>query len=241
MINQQQITVGTFVVDVVRKDIKNVHLGVYPPSGRVRVAAPIRLSMNAIRMAVVTRMGWIRRKQTEFARQAREPAREMVSGETHYFRGRKYRLRVVESPGPTMVRLRAGRIMELRVPHGTSISKRAAVLQRWYREKLRRHLDDLVAKWEPVIKVGARGYGIRRMKTRWGSCSREFGRIWLNLELAKKPLICAEYVLVHELVHLLERHHGERFVALMDKHYPAWRAARATLNAAPLSNESWLY
>lgn len=226
---------------MVRKDIKNVHLGVYPPTGRVRIAVPHRLTSNAIRMAVVTRMGWIRKKQRAYAGQDRQSVREMTSGESHYVQGRRYRLRIVEETGPPSVKLRAGRIIEIKVPSGTTARGRAAVLHGWYRNRLRDQVSELSAKWEPKIKVTAHSCGIRRMKTRWGTCNPQTGRIWLNLELAKKPALCAEYVLVHELVHLLERSHGERFVALMDRHFPNWRAARATLNAAPLANESWEY
>jgi predicted metal-dependent hydrolase len=228
-------------VQIVRKDIKNLHLGVYPPSGRVRVAAPLRLGDEAIRLAVVSRLGWIRRQQKSFAEQERQSQREMVGGESHYCQGRRYRLVVVEHTGPAAVRFRNNSTLELRVRPGTDRKHREAVLNRWYRQWLREQLPILIAKWEPKIGVSAAEWGIKRMKTRWGTCNPDAGRIWLNLELAKKPPSCLEYILVHEMVHLLERHHSERFRELMDRLMPQWRMHRQELNRAPLVHEDWGY
>ena len=228
-------------VEVVRKDIKNLHLGVYPPNGRVRVAVPRRLDDDAVRLAVVSRLGWIRRQQATFERQDRQSRREFVSGESHYFAGRRYRLDVIRRDAPPSVRLRNNTWLELSVRLDASREARAGVLQGWYRSQLRSRIPGLVAKWAPRIGVQVGEVRIRRMKTRWGSCNQEARRIWLNLELAKKPESCLEYVLVHELVHLIERHHNERFHALMERHLPQWRLHRAELRRAPLAHEDWMY
>lgn len=228
-------------VEIVRKDIKNLHLGVYPPSGRVRVATPFRLDDEAVRLAVVSRLGWIRRQQRNFAEQERQSQREMVSGESHYFQGRRYRLVVIEHAGPAAVRIRNSSTLELRVRPGTDRKYREAVLHRWHRQWLRERIPALIAKWEPKVRVPVAEWGIKRMKTRWGTCNPDARRIWLNLELAKKPPSCLEYILVHEMVHLLERHHSERFRELMDRSMPQWRTHRQELNRAPLVHEDWGY
>jgi predicted metal-dependent hydrolase len=236
-----QITVGGIEVQVVRKAIKNLHLGVYPPNGRVRVAAPIGVSDDAVRLTVIGRLGWIRRQKARFEGQARQSAREMVSGESHYCLGRRYRLRVIEHNGPGQVLQRNNAILELRVHRGANTASRKRLLHRWYREHLRSVVPALLAKWEAVLGVHAAAWGIKQMKTKWGACNVEARRLWLNLELAKKPVSCLEYLIVHELTHLRERHHNDRFVALMDQHYPTWRRRRDELNAAPLAHETWSY
>ena len=227
-------------VQVVRKAIKNLHLGVYPPNGRVRVAAPLRVSDNAVRLAVVGKLGWIRRQRARFEAQPRQSAREMVGGESHYAFGRRYRLRVIFTPGPARVVL-AGKALELRVAQNASTQQRLRLLQGWYRERLRERLEPLLGKWQKVLGVDLAEWGIKRMKTKWGSCNPEARRIWLNLELAKKPVQCLEYLIVHELAHLIERHHNDRFTALMDEHLPDWKARRALLNAQPLAHDAWAY
>lgn len=236
-----QIEVSGIRVDVVRKDIKNLHLAVYPPGGRVRVAAPEHLDDEAVRLAVVTRLGWIRRKQEDYVAQERQSAREMVTGEAHYVQGRRYRLDVVEASGRPSVALRNGRTLQLRARTGASPTERDQLLQRWYRRLLRCQVADLLAKWEPIIGVEVAGWGIKKMKTRWGTCNSEARRIWINLELAKKSPACLEYIVVHELVHLIERRHNDRFRDLMDRHLPQWRFHRDELNRAPLVHEDWTY
>ena len=228
-------------VDVVRKDIKNVHLAVYPPGGRVRIAAPRRLSDDAIRLAVVTRLGWIRRQQLVYAGQERQSEREMVSGESHFVQGRRYRLRVIESEEKPHARIWSTRTLDLVVSPGSSRDVRASVLDRWYRARLREEAQTLIEKWQPIVGVRVARWGIRKMRTRWGSCHESNGHILLNLELAKKDRDCLEYIVVHELVHLLEREHNDRFRALMDRFMPAWRSHRDKLNKAPLANEHWQY
>ena len=235
------IEVSGIQVEVVRKGIKNLHLGVYPPVGRVRVAVPTRIDDEAVRLAVVSKLGWIRRQQARFTEQERQSQREMVSGESHYFQGRRYRLRVIEENAAPRIRLNAPSSLELYVRPGTDAIKRETVLNNWYRHELRSLLPDLVTKWEPVVGVRVAEWGIKKMKTKWGSCNASARRIWLNLELAKKPVHCLEYILVHEMMHLLERHHNERFKNLMDKFMPQWRLYRDELNHAPLAHEDWSY
>jgi predicted metal-dependent hydrolase len=235
------ITVGGLSVEVVRKDIKNLHLGVYPPNGRVRVAAPLVVSDEAVRLAVIGKLGWIKRQQAKFEAQPRQSQREMVGGESHYFLGQRYRLRVIESSGPSQVVLRGTSFLEFHARPATTAEERERVLQRWYREQLKILIPPLLEKWQPILGVAAAEWGIKKMKTRWGSCNINARRVWFNLELAKKPMHCLEYVVVHELLHLLERKHGDRFKALMDRHLPTWRICREELNRAPLGHEQWQY
>lgn len=235
------LTVGGLRVAVVRKAIKNLHLGVYPPDGRVRVAAPLVVSDAAVRVAVIGKLRWIKRQQAAFEHQERESEREMVSGESHYVLGWRYRLDVVEAVGPARIVVRNRRTLELHTRPGWDARQREQLLHRWYRERLRELVPPLIEKWQAALGVEAAGWGIKKMKTRWGSCNMASRRIWLNLELAKKPPECLEYLVVHELAHLLVRHHDDRFNALMDRHLPRWRLARRTLNAAPLAHETWEY
>jgi len=232
------LVVSGIRVEVVRKAIKNLHLGVYPPHGRVRVAAPLVVSDEAIRLAVIDKLGWIRRKRAAFETQPRQSAREMVSGESHYFLGQRYRLRVVAGTGAGQIVLRK-QTMELHVRPDSDTAYRQQVLAGWYRAQLTALVPELLAKWEPVVGVQANDWRIKKMKTKWGSCSIAAGRIWLNLELAKTPLRCLEYIIVHELAHLLERQHGDRFVALLDRVMPQWQQCRAELNQVPLGHEEW--
>ena len=228
-------------VEVVRKDIKNLHVGVYPPIGRVRVAAPLRLDDDAVRVAIVSRLGWIRRQQAEFERQDRQSQRELVTGESHYFEGRRYRLDVMVFQGPPMMRLLNNTTMRLRVRPGSDRGTREAVFHRWYRDQLRVRVPALVTKWEQKVGVRVADVRIKKMKTRWGSCNKEARRIWMNLELAKKPVSCLEYILVHEMVHLIERSHNDRFRELMDKSMPQWQIYRDALNREPLAHAEWQY
>ena len=236
-----RIDIGGIPVEIVRKDIKNLHVGVYPPGGRVRVAAPLRLDDDAVRLAVISRIGWIRRKRAEFEQQDRQSQREFVTGESHYFRGRRYRLNVIEHDGRPAVHLLNNTTMGLRIRPGDNRDAREAILHRWYRRQLRDQLPSLLAKWECKVGVKVAEVRIKKMKTRWGSCNVEDRRIWVNLELAKKPAMCLEYILVHEMVHLLERNHNDRFRDLMDAFMPQWRLHRDALNRAPLAHEDWRY
>jgi predicted metal-dependent hydrolase len=240
-ISHQRIDVSGITVEVVRKEIKNLHVGVYPPHGRVRVAAPLRLNDEAVRLAVISRLGWIRRKRKAFEGQDRQSERELVTGESHYFQGRRYLLDVIEEDASPAVRLAGRSTMELRVRPGSDRYARELVLHRWYRQQVREQIPPLLAKWEPRVGETVGEVRIKRMKTLWGSCNAAARRIWLNLELAKKPASCLEYIMVHEMVHLLEPRHTERFRELMDAVMPQWRLHRDELNAAPLAHESWSY
>jgi len=240
-INPRQITVNGIPVQVFRKGIKNLHLGVYPPHGRVRVAAPLRVSDDAVRLAVIGKLGWIKRQRARFEAQPRQSAREMVSGESHYFLGRRYRLRVIKHDGPAAVVLRHKSTLELHVRPETTADQRNRVLHQWYRQRLKELIPPLIQKWQAVLGVVAADWGVRKMKTRWGTCNPEARRIWLNLELAKKPVQCLEYIVAHEMVHLHQRHHNDRFIAMMDKHLPQWRVHRTILNSFPVSHEHWKY
>jgi predicted metal-dependent hydrolase len=192
------IEVSGIKVDVVRKAIKNLHIGVYPPEGRVRVAAPSRMSMESIRLAVVGRLGWIRKHQAKFATQERQSPREYVTGETHYFQGKRYRLNLQMSDGRPKVVLHHG-VIELHVPPESSVEYREALLYRWYRIQMKAQVPELLEKWETIMGVQAADWGVKRMKTKWGTCNIKARRIWLNLELIKKPVVCLEYIIVHEL------------------------------------------
>lgn len=232
------LSIGGIAVAVVRKDIKNLHVGVYPPDGRVRVAAPVTVSDAAVRSAVVGKLGWIKRQRRNFENQPRESERAVVSGETHSFLGRKYRLRVLVENAPRAVSLR-GRTMEVRVRPGDDAPRRRELLDDWYREQLRERIPPLLNKWQRRVGATADAFGIKRMKTKWGACSVGPRRIWLNLELAKKPPACLEYLVVHELAHLRFRRHDKQFLALMDRLLPRWKHVRRTLNATPLARAAW--
>lgn len=240
-IDNYHIEVRGLSIQIVRKDIKHFYISVHPPNGQVRVSAPLRLDDGAVRMAIISRLGWIRRKQSAFMKQERQSEREYVSGESHYFAGKRYRLKVTEQDRPPTVRLLNNTRIGLVVRPGTDRNKREAVLYEWYREHLRTQLPPLIAKWEQNMELTVNEVRIKKMKTLWGSCNIEAKRIWLNLELAKKPKSCLVYVLVHEMVHLLERTHNDRFRELMDRFLPQWRTYRDTLNRAPLAHEDWGY
>lgn len=235
---KQTLTIRGIDVEVVYKDIKNLHVGVYPPTGRVRVAAPRLLGEDRVRLALIHRLSWIREQQRQFQDADRQSEREMVSGESHYAWGIRRRLSVIERPGRAHVELDHRRML-MYVPGGTSVQSRTKVLEQWQRDELLRAIPPLISDWEREIGRPVAFWGIRRMKTKWGSCNRETARIWLNLELAKKDPACLEYVVVHELAHLRERGHGEGFTALLDSLLPDWRTRRDTLNRSPLAEETW--
>jgi len=233
------IEVSNIRVEVVRKPIKNLHLSVHPPDGRVRVSAPSRIDDEAVRLAVISKLRWIRRHQQTFAAQSRQSQREMVSGESHYFMGRRYHLNVLEHGGPNRISRKGNSELTLHVRPGADRVKREQVLNEWYRQHMKSLVPDLITEWQPVIGVQVADWGIKKMKTRWGSCNTRDHRVWLNLELAKRPLHCLEYVLVHEMVHLLERHHNDHFKSLMDQFLPQWRSYQDELNKVPLAHEEW--
>jgi predicted metal-dependent hydrolase len=236
---QHNITISGIPVEIVRKDIKNLHVGVYPPAGRVRVAAPLRVSNEAVRLAVIGKLGWIRRQKAKFEQQPRQSAREIVGGESHYFSGQRYRLRLCAAEGLARVVVSNKSTIELHVRPGASVEKREKIMMDWYRAHLRNAIPPLLEKWQKRLGVEVSAYGIKKMKTKWGTCNAEAGRIWINLELAKKSADCLEYVVVHELVHLIVRHHDSQFIEIMDKYLPRWRSLRAELNGLPLAHEIW--
>lgn len=233
------LTVRGIDVDVIYKDIKNLHIGVYPPVGRVRVAAPSRLDDEQVRIAVIQRLPWIKRQRAELREAPRQSEREMVTGESHYVWGVRRRLKVVERPGRAHIEVDGDRLV-LFTPPGLSTEKRREVLDQWYRHQLRDALPELIAKWETQLDVSVPKWSIRRMKTKWGSCNRETWHIWFNVELAKKHPDCLEYVVVHEMAHYFERNHAERFTKLMDGLLPDWRSRRDQMNGAPLADEAWV-
>jgi predicted metal-dependent hydrolase len=232
------LTVRGINVDVVYKDIKNLHVGVYPPVGRVRVAAPRRLGEDQVRLAVVQRLSWIRRQRRQLQDAARQSPRQMVNGESHYVWGARLLLRVIERPGRAHVEVDGPRLL-LYVPEKTDAAARLKVFQLWQRAQLRAAVSPLIERWEPAIGRTVPRFTIQRMKTKWGSCNHETGHIRFNLELAKKHPRCLEYIVVHEMAHMLERNHGAHFTKLMDRFMPDWRARRDELNGPPLAAESW--
>ena len=235
------LAISGMEIQVVRKNIKNLHLAVLPPDGKVRIAVPHHVTDERVRLAIISKLAWIRRQQADFTQQPRQTEREMINGESHYLWGRQYRLEVIEQVGRHRIEIKGKSKICLYVQPGTSVDNRLMVLNSWYREQLRMKIDGLVAHWSPIIKRKPTSCGIRKMKTKWGSCNIEAKRIWLNLELVKKPPECLEYILVHELVHLLERHHNDRFRSYMGKFLPKWREHRDLLNKLPLAYEDWHY
>ena len=235
------IEVGGMPVEIVRKDIKNLHLAVYPPEGTVRVAAPLRVNDDAVRLAVISRLGWIRRRQTGYKRQDRQSPREFVTGESHFFQGKRYRLNVIYHHGSARVVARNRRRIDLYIREGASVLQRARAFSAWYRAHLKQKVPPLIAEWAREMDCQQPDWGIKDMKTRWGTCDSDKRRILVNLELAKKPVRCLEYIIVHEMIHLMERHHNERFSSLMGQFLPQWRLYRDQLNSYPLRHENWEY
>jgi len=231
------LTVAGLGVDVVYKDIKNLHISVYPPVGRVRVAAPHRVNEDAIRLAIVQRLPWIKRQREKLQNADRQTERQMLSGETHYVWGERLRLDTSRH-GRSRVTV-AGKTLWLIAPADYSGDQRKAVLDHWYRKELKAAVPPLLEKWEPLIGEEAASFVVRRMKTKWGTCQTASRAIWLNPELAKKNPRCLEYIVVHELTHFIERTHNDRFIELMDLHMPDWRERRDELNGAPLADEEW--
>ena len=221
--------IGNLSVEVCRKAIKNLHIIVLPPSGAVRVSAPLKMSDDAVRMAVASRLLWIKKQQRSFENQAREPAREMLSGESHYLWGKRYLLEVLPTTGKHRLEVEHRKI-KLFVRPNTDLKNQTAVIETFYRNELKREITKLLVKWQPQMGVIAKRFGVKKMKTLWGSCNTDTASIWLNLELAKKPPECLEYVVVHELTHLLECHHNARFMAHMDNFLPNWQIIKQRLN-----------
>ena len=234
----ETIELGGISIELTRKDIKNVHLSVRRPNGSVRISAPRRMSLDTIRVFAISKLGWIKRHQEKLRAQERETPREYLDRESHYVWGQRYLLRIEAREGRPEVALQHGTLL-LRVRPGADTARRQAVLEAWYREQIRAEIPTLIARWESVMGVKVAGFYVQRMKTRWGSCTPRARTIRLNSELAKKPPECLEYVVVHELAHLLVPSHDARFVALMDRFLPHWRHARDILNRFPVRHEAW--
>lgn len=236
----QQIKLGEICIEVVHKAIKNIYLSVYPPIGKVRISAPLRMDLDTIRVFAVSKLGWIKKQQAKLREQEREAPREYSNRESHYYLGKRYLLKVIENNASPKVILNHDTI-ELYVRGNTSPEKSRVILENWYRQRLKDLIPDYITKWEELIKVKVKEFGIKKMKTRWGTCNRKAGRIWLNLELVKKPPHFLEYIVVHEMVHLLERKHNEIFMSYMNKFLPKWRFYKEELNKHPLRQENWYY
>ena len=228
-----QITVSNIPILVNRKAIKNVHLTVLPPDGLVRISAPMRMELDTIRAFAASKLGWIKKQRAKMQAQPREIPREYVNRETHYFRGKPYRLKVIEKEEKPRV-VYTHREISLQVRPGSDQGKREEVLQEWYRQEMKQQVQQLIVKWEDEMQVEVAEFGVKQMKTRWGTCNIAARRIWLNLELIKKPPHCLEYVVVHEMTHFFERYHNDRFKSILDRYYPTWREVQKELNALPL-------
>lgn len=228
-----KIELGNITIKVEQKNIKNVYLRVYPPDGRVKIVAPKRMDLDIIRVFALNKLQWINKRQQAFRNQERETPRRYVPKESHYFLGKRYLLKIIEQEAKPKVVLTHSKI-ELYIRPNTPTAKRKKIINEWYRAEMKKIVPAIIEKWEKKIGVTANEFGIKKMRTKWGTCNTEAKRIWLNLELAKKPLQCLEYIIVHELVHLLERTHNARFVKYMDEFMPKWRFYKDELNRLPL-------
>jgi predicted metal-dependent hydrolase len=237
---EARLELGDLAIDVAFKDIKNVHLSVHPPAGRVSISAPLRMSLDNVRLFAISKLGWIKQQRKKIRGQEREPEREHIDRESHHVWGKRHLLSVVERDEPAAVELRHDKLI-LRVRPHTEQARREAVLEAWYREQVRLAATPLIARWEPRMGVKVARFFVRRMRTRWGSCNPRSGSVRFNTDLAKKPRECLEYIVVHEMVHLLEPTHNGRFVALMDRFMPRWQAYREILNRLPVRHENWQY
>lgn len=231
---------GEISIEVELKDIKNIHLSVYPPKGRVRIAAPSRMNLDTIRIYAISKLSWIKKQQKKFQAQIREAPREYLTKEGHYYLGSRYLLKVIEHDAPPLVSIKH-KTIQLFVRPDTDMQKKHAIMDEWYRSQLKEIVPPLIAKWEKVMGVSLNEFGIKKMKTKWGTCNKDAKRIWLNLELAKKPFHCIEYIIVHELVHLLERNHNDKFIAYMNHYLPEWKHLKNELNKLPVSHVDWGY
>jgi predicted metal-dependent hydrolase len=235
-----QIDLGDIAVDVVQKDIKNIHLSVYPPTGRVRISAPLRMDLDTIRVFAITKLGWIKSQQQKLREQERETPREYLDRESHYLWGKRYLLKVEEKDAAPEVELKHNKMI-LRIRPETSRETMQAIIEAWYRENLKEVVPVLIAKWELLMGVKVEKFFVQKMKTKWGSCNPGSRSIRLNNELARKPPECLEYIVVHEMTHLLEPTHNNRFISLMDQFMPKWRFYKDELNKLPVRHENWVY
>ena len=236
-----RLRVSDLQVEVLSKDIKNLHISIMPPDGRIRVSAPLNMSEESVRLAIVSKLSRIRREQKSFAAYIRESKKEMVSGESHFVDGNRYILELIEVNEVPSISIKKKKTIVLCARPNSTRNKREQIMQEWLRNRMRNNLAELIPKWESIVGVKASYYGIKRMRTKWGSCNSEQKRIWLNLELAKKTPQSLEYVLVHEIIHVLEPKHSDRFFELLDEYMPTWRIHRDTLDKPPLVHVDWDY
>jgi len=236
----RQLELGEIAVEVVLKDIKNIHLSVYPPAGKVRISAPSRMTLDTIRLFAISKLDWIKQQQEKLRGQERETTREYLDRESHFVWGKRYLLKVIECDQAPSVELHHSQ-MFLRLRPGTPSNKARAVVEAWYRMQVRKAVPPLIAKWEPVMGVKVEQFFVQKMKTKWGSCNAARKTVRLNSDLAKKVSECLEYVVVHEMAHLIVRHHNGQFVDLMDKCLPQWKLLRQMLNNTPLAHADWAY
>jgi predicted metal-dependent hydrolase len=236
----EQLNLGEISVDVVFKDIKNVHLSVYPPTGRVRISAPRRMKLSTIRVYAISKLDWIKRQQLKLQAQERETPREYLNRESHYLWGKRYLLEVVPADAGPEVELSHNKML-LKVRSATHEDKKGDAVAEFYRKQIKAVAPMLIEKWGRTMDVNVAKLHVQQMKTKWGSCNPRSRAIRLNTELAKKPKHCLEYIVVHELVHFFEPHHGARFVSFMDKLMPHWRHYKNELNRHPLAHQDWNY
>lgn len=236
----EHIDLGNLQIEVLRKKIKNLHLSVLPPLGRVRIAAPGHMDLDTIRVFAISRLVWIKAQQRKMQLQQREAKREYLDRESHYVWGRRYLLKRIELEAAPLIELKHSKLV-LQIRPGTDEARSQEILDAWYREQIRLAVPELIAKWEPVMRVKVGRIFVQRMKTRWGSCNPATGAIRLNTDLAKKPPECLEYIVVHEMTHLLEPTHNSRFSSLMEFFMPQWQHVRNELNNLPVRHEDWGY
>jgi len=236
----ESIRLGDLEIEVELKDIKNIHLSVFPPSGRVHISAPKRMDLDTIRVFALSKLQWIKKQQQAFRSQVRETEREYLTRESHYYLGQRYLLKLIEVDAKPKIILKRKEIL-LHVRPGITQEDRQQVIEDWYRQELKRLIPPLIDHWERKIGVKASEFGVKKMRTRWGTCNPVAKRIWLNLELAKKPLECLEYIIVHELMHLREKSHNQNFITMMNEVLPNWRLIKQELNRLPISHVGWKY
>ena len=234
-----KMLVSNLMIDTIKKDIKNIHLGVYPPKGRIRIAAPLKTSDEAIKFFVISKMPWIKKQQIKFLKQERQTQREYVSGESHYFFGKRYRLNIIHTDSKPKIEIQNKTRIDLYIKPDTTVQQREAIFEKFYRSNLKNFIPSLLERWQKKVGVRVREVKIKKMKTKWGTCNSNKKRIWLNLELAKKPLHCIDYVFVHELVHLVEKSHSERFMDLLEYTLPNWQHNKDELNREALGYSTW--
>ena len=237
----EELKIADVQIEIVKKNIKNLHLSVHPPYGRVRIAAPKTMSDEAIRVFAICKLSWIKKQRLKFQNQDRQSEREFISGESHYFLGRRYLLNVIYTSKKQRVELIKNNQIDLYVRENSTTEKREKVMSEWYRSFLKEQIPVIISKWEKEIGVKVNSWGVKLMKTKWGTCNIEAKRIWLNLELAKKSPRCLEYIIVHEMIHLLERNHNDRFHSYMDMFMPNWKEIKAELNGMVFENSNWTY